>query len=125
MKFLKVFTNLLDEFLSQLSLVFPDEQDLKRYHRNAQTLIQMNPRLVLNLFQTYVLPYRQQITCRDETFFMTKDYSAEEEQINSYCNGKDMIKAIRLKALWQVMSDNTKEITWDYMNKLIQAAEKA
>lgn len=125
MKFLKVFTKLLDEFLSQLSLVFPDEQDLKRYHRNAQTLIQMNPRLVLNLFQTYVLPYRQQIICRDETFFMTKDYSAEEEQINSYCNGKDMIKAIRLKALWQVMSDNTKEITWDYMNKLIMAAEKA
>ncbi len=85
----------------------------------------MNPRMVLKVFQSYVLPYKQQIMERDETFFMQKDYATEEAQISTYCNSTDMIKAIRLKALWQVMSDNTKNATWEYMQKLVEAAEKA
>lgn len=124
MSVLKPFTVLLDKFLTELTLVFPEEKSLRVYHVYATQAVAMNPRLVVECFKEYILPYKDSIQSRDETFFLARDYTKEIEEFGSSVN-VNMMDAIRMKELWKVMSDGTKTAVWEYMNKLVELAQRA
>jgi hypothetical protein len=65
-----------------------------------------NPRLVVDGFMSGMTPYAEQLSSRDEKFFM-------EETKNV-----DFLKDLDFATLWGIMSVNTKEATWQYLQTL-------
>lgn len=124
MSYLKTFCNVLQDFLSDLSATFPEERDIKLYKSYTATMVNMNPKLVLNYFLQFVYPYKSQIMSQDEAFFLEKDYTEEIGAINEFVQ-VDMLQAMKLKTLWAVMTPGNKQTTWKYLKSLIVLAERA
>lgn len=123
MSYLQAFSMLVERFLEELSVVFPEEKSLRTYHKYATQLLALQPRLALRYFCEFVMPYRQQIEAEDESFFLQKDYSAEE--FGGVVPQQDMLQAIHMKELWRSMSPASRSKTWKYLQNMITAAEKA
>ncbi len=125
MSYLKAFTTLLSNFLSDLSSVFPDETDLRTCRITTDTMIKANPRIVHKLFIKYVMPYKQQIMddlSRAETFFL--NHSFDKEQTQAASDNMNLLEAVHIKQLWGAMSSSSKESTHKYLCQLIQLAER-
>lgn len=121
MTYLKAFTTLLQNFVDELSNMFPDEKDLKVYSSYTASMIALNPRLVHKYFVQFVYPFKNQIEKREEGFFLNKDYTEEIKEVGQ----GDMLQAMKLKQLWHVMSPESKDNTWKYFEGLIKLSEKA
>ena len=115
--YLKIFTNLINEFLLELTQIFPEEKSLQCYYLSVNGINKVNPRMTLDYFKYYVLPYKSLIIERNETFFID-DY---DESIGLSENS--IIQGTRLKELWKVMSNETKEKVWEYFENLIKITE--
>ena len=122
MSYLKAFTTLLSNFLAELSLMFPEETELKAYRSATDSMISINPKLVHRMFVKYVVPYREQIMKNDEAFFL--NHSFDKEQAVAEANKLDLLEAVRLKQLWSAMSRTSKESTHKYLCQLVQVADR-
>ena len=100
--YLKVFTNLINHFLLELTQIFPEEKNLQCYYLSVTGINKVNPRMTLDYFKYYVIPYKNLIVARNESFFM-EDYDE-----NVGLNENSIIHGTRLKELWKVMSNETK-----------------
>jgi len=117
--YLKVFTNLINHFLLELTQIFPEEKNLQCYYLSVTGINKVNPRMTLDYFKYYVIPYKNLIVARNESFFM-EDYDE-----NVGLNENSIIHGTRLKELWKVMSNETKEKVWEYFENLIKITELA
>jgi len=115
--YLKVFTNLINEFLLELTQIFPEETNLQCYYLSVTGINKVNPRITLDYFKYYVIPYRNLIAERNESFFLD-DY---DENVGLSKNS--IVQATKLKDLWKVMSNETKEKVWEYFENLIKITE--
>ena len=122
MSYLKAFTTLLSNFIAELAAVFPEETELKTYRSATDALIKANPKLVYKMFVKYVMPYKEQILQKDESFFL--NHSFEKEQAAATAHDMNLLEAVRIKQLWSVMSENSKENTSKYLCQLVQIAER-
>lgn len=126
MNHVKVFAMCTQQFLEDLSYTFPDEKNLRYYRQYARSVLNLQPRVVLNYFVQFVMPYKEQIRAQDENFFLNKDYTEEEQLANEEIGSQqDMLQAIRLKELWSSMSDTSKAKVWKYLQHMLTAAEGA
>lgn len=123
MSYLKAFTTLLSNFLAELAVAFPEETELKTYRNATDALIKANPKLVHKMFNKYVMPYKEQILKRDETFFLNNSF--EKEQAVAAANDMNLLEAVRIKQLWSVMSESSKDNASKYLCQLVQVAERA
>ena len=123
MSYLKAFTTLLSNFLAELAAAFPEETELKTYRNATDALIKANPKLVHKMFNKYVMPYKEQILKRDETFFLNNSF--EKEQAVAAANDMNLLEAVRIKQLWSVMSGSSKDNASKYLCQLVQVAERA
>lgn len=122
MSYLKAFTTLLSNFLTELSSVFPQEKELKAYRSATDSMIGINPRLVHKMFVKYVMPYKEQILRNDEAFFLNHSFDTEQAAIEA--NNMNLLEAVRIKQLWGAMSQPSKDSTHKYLCQLIQVAER-
>jgi hypothetical protein len=118
MSVVTAFNTLLDQFMTELSRLFPADIQLRTYHTFANGMAAVQPSSLLKYFRATVLPYKSQIEARDAQFFLRKDYTEEMA-----AHGTDVIESMRLKELWCSMSDQSKRITFDYLQKLVSLAE--
>jgi hypothetical protein len=89
-----------------LHKTFPEEKGIKKMLTSFDLLKTTNPRLVVDGFMSGMTPYAEQLSSRDEKFFM-------EETKNV-----DFLKDLDFATLWGIMSVNTKEATWQYLQTL-------
>lgn len=122
MSYLRAFTTLLSNFIAELAAVFPEETELKTYRTATDALIKANPKLVHKMFVKYVMPYKEHILQKNETFFL--NCSFEKEQAAATANNMNLLEAVRIKQLWSVMSESSKESTSQYLCQLVQTAER-
>ena len=62
MSILSAFNNHMDEFLTDILVVFPKDVELKRGATAIRTLMKFNPKLCINVWKECVLePYKTQI----------------------------------------------------------------
>ena len=115
----KAFATLLEQFVSQLKLAFPEEKQLHSYHRILSALLKTNPGIVVRGFKKFAIPHKEEILSRNESYFLAKDFTQECEDASV-----DIVTSIRLKELWKVMSDDTKSVTWQYLCNLVTIASK-
>jgi uncharacterized protein YdgA (DUF945 family) len=120
-RYVTAFVSVLEQFMAQLRAAFPEEAKLRQQQRMLAMLLQANPSLVIRTFQQNVQPYKDAIKNRDEAFFLQSGLDDVDQLAAQY----DMLSVLRMRELWHVMSDGTRAATWQYVQVLVSAAEKA
>ena len=119
MSTLKAFNNQLENFTVYLEKQFPDELNIKTYHKSISMLRKVNPRKILDYFNKYIYVYKDQIMANDDTFFIKKDFNKELEG-----NKDSMLTAIRFKDLWTKSNEDVHSQIFRYYQLLCLLSEK-
>jgi hypothetical protein len=113
------FNNQLQQYLEQLSLLFPEEKDIKMYAKYIDNIKKIFPSTIYKFFNEHVGQMKEHCKNRDEKFFMDLNY---DESVGG--NNESMMKAIHFKKLWLVMDEESKENTWQQFELLFLLLDK-
>ena len=126
MSLVSAFNKLLDIFNNELIKTFPEENKFKTLKRAISTINKFNHKKSLELFKKYIKNCREQITSRNDNYFMKKDYTKDiissPELNDNPDNAFELVD--RLKHYWSELSDNNKTVIWDYLNSLIKLSDR-
>ena len=123
MSHLHAFINQLDGFVNEILMVFPNDTDFKLLSNSISLLRKTNPRSILTLFMTSILPYKTFIVIKDETFFLEHEFSNDDMNIDVEKN--DIIDMTnKLRGLWTNLNDINKEMIWKYFQVLVILGER-
>ncbi len=119
MSVLKVFNSHLSEFLTDVSLVFPDDVNIGAAKFAVATLQKVNPKKTIAAWRDIVLiPYADAINKGDFDFFIAKDYG-EDVTAAGYEEGSELLSIIEtIRAKGKGMSDSNKEKSIKYVQNL-------
>ena len=118
--YLSAFNNLVIKFNEDLIYIFPEENDFKVYKRGIMLINSANAKKICNLFKNYMILYRIKIIEKDESFFLTNNYT--QIVTESQSEGVESI-IMKLKGYWTTLSDSNKETIWEYLNSLIKLSD--
>ena len=112
---IKEFNQILETFLSQLSPIVGTS-----YHHYFKRLIRINSILPIKEYCKNVLPYKQKIMDKDESYFYNTD------------NHRDLIKddrdtineILRLKEIYHKLDSESIEEVWNYFQALVILSEE-
>jgi hypothetical protein len=114
MSYLQAFNNQIINFSKQLTILFPEDTHLKLTH-NAIFLLKVNaPNKLYQMFNKFIVKYRNPISNRDETFFLSNTYT----DLVSNDHSDTIINS--LKSHWKEMNSVNKQACWDYFNVLFK-----
>ena len=114
---LKAFNNHLFEFIDDLIVIFPDNNDMKTTKTFFEMTKKGNVTLLIKIWFTYVhTPYGELLEQGNLEYFINKDYS--EDMVN-LTNARDILSAIdKIRNPIKDMSDSSKENALKYLNNL-------
>ncbi len=101
------FNDMMDQFLTELNLTFPENKAVVKFQASFEILRQTAPSQILDNFMDAVNPYVKKIISRDETF-ITED----SKNIQT-------LSDIDIITMWNSSSDQTKSAIWQYMHTLV------
>lgn len=97
------FNNILDQFFDYMETEFPYfRSDLILTKSIITTVRKSNPRLVVEQFLEYMLPFEKQIIECDEDFFMNFENNISLDKDN-------MMYGLKLKSIWLSNQDKKPE----------------
>jgi hypothetical protein len=112
------FFNQFNSFLGELKQMYPDDADFPVFITTLSMMKVANPMLVVNFVKTEIVdPFGAKILARDESFFMTQDYTVREDV--------DLNIVEKIKQYIQGMSPETKETVWKYIEIITKLCSKA
>lgn len=114
---LNVFTTQLTNFIDDIILLWPEDNDFKVFKNGVLLLKKTNPRKIVNLFKSYVSKYETFINNRDEKFFLENQYD-EIEKTENILESMD-----KLKKYWKTLNDVNKEKVWKYFEILLKLSK--
>jgi len=112
------FNDILDTFLTQLSPTIGTS-----YQFYFKKLIQVNATMAIQQFITEVLPYKDKIMDKDESYFLnieseiTNSISEEEKE-------STLSEILRLKDIYKGLDSESQQEVWNYFQALIVLAEE-
>ena len=114
---LKGFNRHLSEFFDDVLRVFPNDIEIKKAHSSLTTLQSMNPKIIINVWKTYISNYySDEIEKGNLEYFLSKDYSSDLQDSD---NNKEILDKIeKMKNSIMLMSDENKEKTIKYLQNL-------
>lgn len=120
---LKAFNNQFEEFLEDVEVLFPDNNDIKTSKTGLLMLRKANPKKIVSVWYRYIcLKYEDEIENENLDYFLTKDYSGDlkmdEGASNKVMEGIDKIR----EPLRQLEPDNRKK-TLQYLKNLNQLSK--
>jgi hypothetical protein len=81
---LKGFNNHFEDFLEDISIIFPTNNDIQTSKTALLLLRKANPKKIINIWYRFVyLKYNDEINKENIDFFLTKDYSDDIKNIDS------------------------------------------
>lgn len=117
----KAFNNVFLSLLDDCILVFPDDNDFKKYKKGAKLLDKFNPRKAIQVYKEYSSAFREKINIKDEDFFIKNDYSEFQEVQED----NEIVKFIeKIKSCWLQLSNENKEKIWKYLQTLSILSDK-
>tara|TARA_Y100000992_G_C21032926_1_gene381223 strand:- start:237 stop:638 length:402 start_codon:yes stop_codon:yes gene_type:complete len=128
-KFYTIFNTKITEFLNDLIRLFPDDADFKMY-KTAITLAKLaDEKKPLQYYKKFVTEeYKEHIRNKNDKFFLNHDYKEilnDSELTNEINNGNFSSQIVnRLKDYWSQISDENKEIVWNYFTLFLKISEK-
>lgn len=114
---LRAFNNTFFEFIQEVSVIFPENNDIKDAITGLELLKKANPTSIVKAWNIYVYnPYKDQINAGDLAFFCDKDYNSD---LNHLVNADEIMKAInRIRDPLKNLSDHNKNIIFKYVSNL-------
>lgn len=89
---LKAFNKHLFEFIDDMIMFFPGNDDLNKSRAYLETIKAANPTMLVKIWHKFIyIPYHTQIESGDLEFFFEKDYSHDIQQVP---NSERIIQAI-------------------------------
>lgn len=128
-KFYTIFNIKITEFLNDLIRLFPDDADFKMY-KTAITLAKLaDEKKPLQYYKKFVTEeYKEHIRNKNDKFFLDHDYKEilSDSELSNEINSGDFSSQIvdRLKGYWSQISDENKEIVWNYFTLFLKISEK-
>ena len=102
------FFTQFNAFLTELKQMYPNDPDFPTFITTLSMAKMVNPMMVLKVIKTDIVDkYGDKINSRDESFFMTHDYTSDGEV--------DVDIVQKLKQYITGMSAPSKEIVWKYI----------
>jgi hypothetical protein len=102
MSTVSAFNDMMEQFLSELALTFPEEAAMKKYQAKFELARVASPRLTLDVFMKGIAPFTAMIMSKDEQFF--KNHLAEIpilEEMNMHECWNDDVSSATKDAIWQ------------------------
>jgi hypothetical protein len=102
MSTVSAFNDMMEQFLSELALTFPEEKAMKKYQAKFELARVASPRLTLDVFMKGIAPFTTMIMAKDEQFF--KNHLAEIpilEEMNMHECWNDDVSSATKDAIWQ------------------------
>ena len=107
MSTVSIWNDMMQSFLNELSLTFPEEGAIKKYKVSFDLLVSSNPRKCLETFMSEIAPVTELVKNKDEKLFLD-------------CSTKfPLLNELNIEKHWSSASDQTKEAIWQYMNTLL------
>jgi len=101
------FNDMMQQFLDELVLTFPDEKKLVKYQNTFVLLRKTNGKKPLSEFMSSISPYAKYLMQKDEEFFKT--HAAEVPFLND----------LDIQRLWNSdLSETSKSAIWQYLQTL-------
>lgn len=118
---LTAFNNIIFRFVDDLIETFPEENDFKVYKRTFSILKSANAKKMCTVFKNYSYTYREKIISKDETFFISNEYS----EIKQDTTDSDSVGGVidKLKLYWNTLENENKEKIWQYLSTMIQLSD--
>jgi hypothetical protein len=128
MSLLSAFNNILDQFLQDLVLTFPELKDLRTIQTLVAMLRRVNPRMALDNFLSVAGRYHQKILARDSTFFENLDNWKTDPYFQSeFASGQTEVfqRLVVFKDVWVDLTESNRETIWTYFRQLLIIGSKA
>ena len=75
---LKAFNTQFEEFLEDISVLFPSNNDIRTSKTGLLMLRKMNPKKIVDVWYRYIcVKYEEEIEKENLEYFLTKDYSSD------------------------------------------------
>ena len=117
-RFNLTINNLTDDLIN----LYPDYSYLDTFKSKFELLIKYNQRLSLNYFKETVYPYKDNIMSKNSDFFLKKDYEDDVNKIDMN-NSWTLDRVLDMKNIWGQLSNENKDIVWNYFIVLIKLSE--
>ena len=142
MSYLGTFTNLIEEFITKLNGLYPEDQDFVHIKTYLFILKKTNPRKIINQFNKHVLIYREHIVNKNEDFLLNNDFrkdilnnqnndgesdtdsNANINQTNDTLDHEISTLMFKIRTYWYNMDTETKNNIWQYLNIFILLSDK-
>lgn len=114
-----LFISQLDAFVAELMNHFSDERELILFCEKYNMVKGANNKMVIDSFVQYVLPLKEKIMTKDESFFLNG--GGQEEIADDYGSRlRDILKNVWITK----MDEANREIVWKYFAVFIKIIEK-
>lgn len=117
---MKAFFGQLEAFTDALTKMYPDDADFSLFSTTVRITKQANPLLVIHTIRDSILPFKDQIFAKDESFFLERDYTEFEKDVTDAGAGLDIFE--KLKKYVKDMSPASKDNVWMYAQNLLKLA---
>jgi hypothetical protein len=101
------FNDLMEQFIDELVLTFPDVSKFKQNKGKFAIIRTTNPKRTCKQFIDAIKPYASQVMAKDEVFFMENADKIE------------FLEDFDMKSIWTpALSAKTKEAIWQYIQTM-------
>ena len=116
--YIDAFFNQYEDFLNQLKDVFPEDGDWKLYLSGLAIFRRTNPLIVVKKTWKWLSKFEEVIEKRDESFFLTLDYSV-------YTEGEEPLEKTieKLRSMWAALTPHNRKIVWDFISNITALAK--
>ena len=122
MSLLNAFTTQMESFSAEICDLYKDDADLRLGHNMILLLKKTNPRKLLELYDVYVLDFKEHIDTKNESFFIDHDFT---DVALKNKNEKMTFNLVhKIKEYWKDLSASNKDITWKYFQVLNKLSDK-
>jgi hypothetical protein len=120
--YLRSFNTHFVEFITDILLLFPDNQDIKSGLVSFEMLKRLNPALVIKTWYSKVfIPYQDMITEGNISFFFEKNYASDLD--TNHNSGEIMLIIDNLKKSVTAMNDVSRQQTMKYVQNLSELSK--
>lgn len=99
------FVQMMEDFLGELSQLFPEEKGISKFTTQFDLLKSTNPRKCVETYMTGIAPYIGKITSKDASLFQDLEKS-------------DYLKDLHLWKNWSSISEHSQGCIWQYLSTL-------
>lgn len=100
------FNEMMDQFLTELNLTFPENKAVVKFQAAFELLRQTAPSQILDNFMNSVKPYGAKIMAKDDTFVIIDSKNI------------DALADIDLSSMWNESGTATRAAIWQYLQYL-------